>query len=104
MNATKEWGDVASKSSLAQYLGCHLMHHADVESVRFSDDARGAYAVASMLDGSRVTVRVSSNYRARAVHGARSRYNSGCRCESCRQANAAFMRARRKRSKERVSR
>lgn len=29
-------------------------------------------------------------------HGTRGRYTSGCRCDSCRHANAAYMRERRR--------
>lgn len=59
MNApTKEWGDVASTISLAQYIEYHLMHHKDVTQTRSKDSV----VFCRMADGSEILVQVSSNY------------------------------------------
>lgn len=63
---TREWGDVASTTSLAHYLGRHANYHDDVLGVTFGPDGDDSTLRLYMKDGSEVMVKLTSNYSEKA--------------------------------------
>lgn len=55
----KDWGDVASTTSLAHYFAYHATHHHDVDDIQYGD---GEFTM-KMADGSQVEVSLKSSYK-----------------------------------------